>query len=87
MLEYDEGTSMTLHTHDHNEDFVIFIYLNDCNDSQTVFYLNDKKYSYIQINSFLNETCVSSLVKDKEKITSLTEEINTEVEHFIDFLK
>ena len=43
MLEYDEGTSMTLHTHDHNEDFVIFIYLNDCNDGQTVFYLNDKK--------------------------------------------
>ena len=48
---------------------------------------NSKSIFKGEINSFLNETCVSSLVKDKEKITSLTEEINIEVENFIDFLK
>ena len=48
---------------------------------------NSKSIFKDEINSFLNGTCVSSLVKDKEKITSLTKEINIEVEYFIDFLK
>jgi len=48
---------------------------------------NSKSIFKDEINSFLNQTCVSSLVKEKEKITSLTKEINIEVEHFIDFLK
>ncbi len=48
---------------------------------------NSKSIFKDEINSFLNQTCVSSLVEEKEKITSLTKEINIEVEHFIDFLK
>ena len=48
---------------------------------------NSKSIFKDEINSFLNRTCVSSLVKEKEKITSLTKEINIEVVNFIDFLK
>ena len=48
---------------------------------------NSKSIFKDEINSFLNGTCVSSLVKEKEKITSLTKEINIEVINFIDFLK
>ena len=46
MLEYGKGSSMVNHTHIHNEDFVMFIYLNDCNDGHTGFYLNDFKPEY-----------------------------------------
>ena len=53
MLEYGKGTSMPLHTHDHNEDFVVFIYLNDCSDGQTVFYLNDKKDEFKERTSVI----------------------------------
>ena len=46
MMEYGKGTSMVKHTHTHNEDFVMFIYLNDCNDVHTGFYLNDQQPEY-----------------------------------------
>ena len=46
MLEYGKGTSMAPHTHLHNEDYVMFIYLNDCNDGHTGFYLNDQQPEY-----------------------------------------
>jgi len=41
MLEYDAYGSMERHKHDHNEDFVLFIYLKDCSDGDTVWYLNN----------------------------------------------
>ena len=46
MMEYGKGTSMVKHTHTHNEDFVMFIYLNDCDDGHTAFYLNDDEPEY-----------------------------------------
>ena len=46
MLEYGKGTSMAPHQHLHNEDYVMFIYLNDCNDGHTGFYLNDHQPEY-----------------------------------------
>ena len=46
MLEYGKGTSMAPHNHLHNEDYVMFIYLNDCNDGHTGFYLNDQQPEY-----------------------------------------
>lgn len=41
MLDYGSGATMGLHKHMHNEDFGIVIYLNDCDDGQTDFFLND----------------------------------------------
>ena len=46
MMKYGKGTSMATHTHTHNEDFVMFIYLNDCDDGHTAFYLNDDEPEY-----------------------------------------
>ena len=46
MLKYGKGSSMGKHTHIHNEDYVMFIYLNDCNDGHTGFYLNDYEPEY-----------------------------------------
>ena len=40
-LDYEKGGSMALHNHVHNEDFVLFIYLKDCDGGNTVFYLNN----------------------------------------------
>lgn len=40
-LDYETGGSMNYHNHLHNEDFVLFIYLNDCKDGNTVFHLNN----------------------------------------------
>ena len=48
---------------------------------------NSKSIFKDEINSFFNNICATTSVEDKEKITSLTKEINIEVENFIDFLK
>ena len=41
MLEYGDGGTMGYHNHLHNEDFVMFLYLNTCKSSGlTNFYLN-----------------------------------------------
>ena len=40
-LSYENGGSMELHKHWHNEDFVLFIYLKTCSSGRTIFYLND----------------------------------------------
>jgi hypothetical protein len=40
-LDYGSGALMSPHKHMHNEDFGMLIYLNDCDDGQTQFYLND----------------------------------------------
>ena len=39
---------MDYHQHLHNEDFVLFIYLKDCKDGNTVFHLNnfDSEFAY-----------------------------------------
>lgn len=45
-LDYEKGGSMGYHNHIHNEDFVLFIYLKDCNSGSTVFHLNNFKQEY-----------------------------------------
>ena len=40
MLEYENGGSMDYHTHMHNEDYVLFIYLETCKVGDTIFHLN-----------------------------------------------
>lgn len=40
ILEYENGGSMDYHTHMHNEDYVLFIYLETCKTGDTVFHLN-----------------------------------------------
>ena len=46
MMKYGKGNSMACHNHLHNEDFVMFIYLNDCDDGHTQFYLNETQPKY-----------------------------------------
>ncbi len=40
-LDYEKGGSMEYHNHAHNEDFVMFVYLKDCDGGETVFNLNN----------------------------------------------
>lgn len=51
-LEYENGGSMDIHKHWHNEDFVLFIYLSTCSTGHTVFYLNDYNKEHME------RTCV-----------------------------
>lgn len=46
VLDYEKGGSMGYHTHMHNEDFVLFLYLKDCNSGDTVFHLNHHNEEY-----------------------------------------
>ena len=39
MIEYDSGST----THEHQEDFSVIIYLNDCEDGNTIFILNQDR--------------------------------------------
>jgi len=43
LIEYKNGGYQLIHTHDHNEDLSIILYLNDCSDGETVFHLNSKR--------------------------------------------
>jgi len=43
LIEYEYGGYQLEHSHDHNEDFSIIVYLNNCDDGETYFYLNKKK--------------------------------------------
>jgi hypothetical protein len=43
LIEYQNGGNQSIHTHDHNEDFSIILYLNNCNDGETVFHLNPRR--------------------------------------------
>lgn len=40
-IDYTEGGSMEFHSHEHTEDYVFILYLNDCIDGETNFYLKD----------------------------------------------
>ena len=43
MIEYDSGGWQAVHTHEHQEDFSVIIYLNDCEDGNTIFILNQDR--------------------------------------------
>ena len=51
-LDYETGGSMKYHQHLHNEDFVLFIYLKDCKDGNTVFHLNNYNIEYANRTRF-----------------------------------
>lgn len=48
MLEYINGGEMGYHKHNHNEDYVLFIYLSTCESGNTVFHLNDFNEEYFK---------------------------------------
>lgn len=41
LINYTPGGSMEYHSHEHNEDYVAILYLNNCTDGETNFYLQD----------------------------------------------
>jgi hypothetical protein len=43
LIEYKNNRHQQLHKHDHNEDFSIIVYLNTCEDGETLFYINQKR--------------------------------------------
>lgn len=43
LIKYDEGGFQKEHRHDHNEDYSVVVYLNDCNDGATFHVLNEKR--------------------------------------------
>jgi len=74
-LDYEKGGSMGYHNHWHNEDFVLFIYLKDCDSGSTKFHLNHFNEEYAdrtQINILPKENhaaIFSSLVMHKGEYT------------------
>ena len=81
MLEYYDGGFLGVHNHKHNEDFVVFIYLNDCDDGETTFFLNDHCEEYrertkikIMPKKYLG-ACFSSLVMHQGEITTSNKKI------------
>lgn len=45
MIDYQNGGKMNIHKHNHNEDYSFILYLNSCNDGETVLCVNDTKYT------------------------------------------
>jgi len=43
IIEYEYGGYQLPHTHDHNEDFSVVLYLNTCKTGETIFTLNEKR--------------------------------------------
>jgi hypothetical protein len=40
LIEYENSGHQKIHKHDHNEDFSIILYLNTCEDGETIFHIN-----------------------------------------------
>ena len=74
-LEYENGGSMDIHRHWHNEDFVLFVYLSTCNSGHTVLYLNDYNQEHMERTCIRVQpikgtgTCFSSLLAHKGEFT------------------
>ena len=81
MLEYENGGSMDYHNHMHNEDYVLFIYLETCNSGETVFHLNHSNPEYsdrtkIKVKPKKNLAAVfSALVMHKGEYTEENKKI------------
>lgn len=43
MVRYDQDGYQEQHKHDHNEDYSVIVYLNDCDDGSTFYVLNEKR--------------------------------------------
>ena len=44
MINYENGGKMNIHTHDHNEDYSFILYLNSCNDGETILHTTNEYY-------------------------------------------
>lgn len=44
MINYENGGKMNVHKHDHNEDYSFILYLNSCNDGETILYTTNGQY-------------------------------------------
>lgn len=44
MINYENGGKMNVHTHDHNEDYSFILYLNSCNDGETILHTTKGHY-------------------------------------------
>lgn len=44
MIDYENGGKMNVHTHNHNEDYSFILYLNSCNDGETILYTTKGEY-------------------------------------------
>lgn len=47
MIDYENGGKMNVHTHEHNEDYSFILYLNSCNDGDTILHMNNGDYKII----------------------------------------
>jgi hypothetical protein len=47
MIDYQNGGKMNVHKHNHNEDYSFILYLNSCNDGETMIYIDDNQYKII----------------------------------------
>jgi len=44
MINYENGGRMNVHKHDHNEDYSFILYLNSCNDGETILHTTEGEY-------------------------------------------
>lgn len=44
MIDYKNGGKMNVHTHNHNEDYSFILYLNSCNDGETILHTTEGEY-------------------------------------------
>jgi len=78
--DYKDGGYVKPHNHSHAEDFVVIIYLNDCDKGKTIFYLNEKEKfrerTKIEISPIKgNGVCFSSLLVHEAELTSESKKI------------
>lgn len=75
ILDYRNGGKISIHNHMHNEDFVFFIYLSNCNSGNTIFYLNNYDEKSFQRTTFKVKpkknlaACFSSLILHEGEFT------------------
>ena len=47
MIDYQNGGKMNIHTHNHNEDYSFILYLNSCNDGETILHIDNNQHEVI----------------------------------------
>lgn len=71
MIDYENGGEMASHTHDHNEDYSFILYLNSCDDGDTVFDIDSEvkvKPVKNKLALFSSDISHSSIFSNKKRI-------------------
>lgn len=71
MIDYENGGEMISHKHDHNEDFSFILYLNTCDDGDTVLHLNNQikiKPHKNKLLIFSSDIVHSAIFSNKKRI-------------------